>query len=201
MVLVAVFGVALLLFPHQARADGPTEHLRSHVEQVLAVLRDAALRAPEAAGQRRSAVRQVVDGVLDLPAMAERALGRHWGTRTPAERTEFVSVFGALLESLYVAEIERHAEDPIAYLKESLAEGEATVETTIAGKSETRVDYRMHLRNGKWLVYDVLIGGLSVVDNFRSQLNRLLRDSSYAAVVDKLREAAGGQASAASAPR
>jgi phospholipid transport system substrate-binding protein len=133
--------------------------------------------------------------------MAERALGRHWGTRTPAERTEFVRLFGELLESLYVGEIERHADDPIAYLKESLAGGDATVETKIAGKAETRVDYRMHFRDGRWLVYDVLVGGLSVVDNFRSQLNRLLRDSSYAAVVAKLREAAGGQASAASAPR
>ena len=71
---------------------------------------------------------------------------------------------------------------------------DATVQTNVAGKAETRVDYRMHLRNGRWLVYDVLIGGVSIIDNFRSQLHRLLRDVSYAGMIEKLREATGGQA-------
>lgn len=189
--------VALLLGPDVARAAGPTEALQSHVDQVLALVRDATLGRAEATQQRRTALRQVVDGVLDFPAMAERALGRHWFARTPQERTEFVQLFSDLLESVYVAEIERHGDHAITFLGESQAGGEATVETKVTGKSETRVDYRMHLRDGRWLVYDVAIGGLSVVENFRSQLQRVLRDSSYAVLVERLRESTGAQAAAA----
>lgn len=198
--LAVLVGISVLLGPGDARAAGPTEALRAHVNQVLGVLRDAALRSAESTPERRSAVRQVVDDVLDFPAMAERALGRHWAARTSEERAEFVRLFSDLLESLYVAEIERHADHTVTYLGESRDGPEATVATKIVGKSETRVDYRMHLRDGRWLVRDVVVGGLSIVDNFRSQLQRMLRDASYASLVDKLREATGGQAAAASAP-
>ena len=199
--LAALIGSLLLLSPLDARASSPTETLRGHVSQVLELLRDPTLAKPEATRLRRSAVRQVVDGVLDFPAMAERALGRHWSARTPNERAEFVQLFSALLENIYVAEIERHADQSIVYLKESVAGDTATVQTKVAaGKTETRVDYQMHLRDGRWRVHDVAIGGLSIVDNFRSQLQRILRDSSYAGLVEKLREATGGLATPTSEP-
>jgi phospholipid transport system substrate-binding protein len=186
-VVGALLGVVLLLAPLEAPAAGPTEELQRQVTQVLDLVRDPA--------RGRPAVRQVIDGILDFPEMAERALGRHWSARTPEERAEFVRLFSDLLEVTYVAAIERHGHDVISYLKESVAGDEATVETKVVGKTETRVDYRMHRRDGRWLVYDVLIGGLSVVDNLRSQLSRLLRDSSYADLIAKLRETGAGQAS------
>ena len=185
----------VLLLPAHAGAASPTDELRSHVNQVLELLRKGTVGKADTRQERRVAVRQVVDGILDVPAMAERALGRAWERRTPEERREFVGLFGDLLDNLYIGEIERHGDESVSYLKESVAGDDATVETRISGKSETRVDYRMHLRDGRWRVYDVLIGGLSVVENFRSQLQRTLRDSSYAAMIEKLREATGGQAS------
>jgi phospholipid transport system substrate-binding protein len=200
-VLSAVVALMLLGPPHDARAASPTEELRSHVAQVLELLRDPDLGKREAVAARRFAVRQIVDKVLDFRTMAERALGRHWITRTSAERAEFVRVFSDFLEATYVAEVERHRHLSITYLKESLAGDEAIVETKVGGKVESRVDYRMHRRNGKWLVHDVLIGGLSVVENLRSQLQRVLRESSYADVLQKLRESSAGQATPASAPR
>jgi len=199
--LVALIGVALMPMPRAAEAASPTEQLRGDIADVLALLRDGTLRSPEATQQRRSALRRSIEGVLDFPVMAERALGRHWSARTPEERTEFVRVFGNLLEGLYVTEIERHADQSVTYLRESVAGDEATVETNVGAKTETRVDYRMHRRNGRWRVHDVLVGGLSVVDNFRSQLQRVLRDSPYAVVMEKLREATGGQATPVAAPR
>jgi len=192
--LAVVTGIILLASAHDVHATSPTETLQGNVNQVLELLRDPGLAKPEATSVRRAAVRQVVDGALDFPAMAERALGRYWDARTPAERVEFVGLFSALLETVYVGEIERNADQSITYLKELTTGDAATVQTKIAGKTETRVDYRMHERNGRWLVYDVAVGGLSIVDNFRSQLQRILRDSSYPSLIEKLREATGGLA-------
>ena len=200
--LAVVTGILLHASAHDVHATSPTETLQGNVNQVLELLRDPGLAKPEATSVRRAAVRQVVDGALDFPAMAERALGRYWDARTPAERVEFVGLFSALLETVYVGEIERNADQSITYLKELTTGNAATVQTKIAGgKTETRVDYRMHERNGRWLVYDVAVGGLSIVDNFRSQLQRILRDSSYPTLIEKLREATGGLAATTSDPR
>jgi phospholipid transport system substrate-binding protein len=200
-VLMALVGLACFLPAHDAWAADPTDELRSRVNLVLELLRDPVLAVPEAAGNRRLAIRQAVDGVLDFGAMAQRALGRHWEARTPAERQEFVGLFGDLLESLYIGEIERHGDDPITYLNESLAGNQATVETKVNGKSNVRLDYRMHLQDGRWLVYDVEIGGMSIVDNFRSQLARVLRDSSFADMIQQLRDTTAGQAAPGSRRR
>jgi phospholipid transport system substrate-binding protein len=170
------------------------------VTQVLTLLRDPDLARPEATLRRRLAVRNVVNGVVDFPTMAERALGRYWDTRTPEERVEFVRLFSDLLETIYVGEIDRHSDQVVSYVNESLRGDDARVETRIRGKTEMKIDYRMHRRSDRWLVYDVLIGDLSIVENFRSQLQRMLRESSYATLVDKLRELTGGQAAARSRP-
>ena len=195
--LVAILvSVVLLSHPASAATASPSETLQRHVTAVLALLRDPVLARPEAALQRRLAVRQVVDGVIDFPAMAKQALGRHWSGRTAEERAEFVRVFSDLLETIYVSEIERNSEQVVSYVNESVKGADAMVETRVRGKSETRIDYRMHVRSDQWRVYDVEIGGLSIVENFRSQLHRMLRDHSYATLIEKLREAAGGQAAA-----
>lgn len=200
---IVVLGLVttVVLLPSPARAASPTDELRTHVNQVLALLRNGSAGKPDLRQERRAAVRQAVEGVLDFPAMAERALGRAWSGRTVDERVEFVRLFSDLLDSIYIAEIARHGDESVSYLGESVAGDDATVETRISGKSETRVDYRMHLRDGRWRVYDVLVGGLSVVENFRSQLQRLVRDSSYAGMIEKLREATGAQASPPAAAR
>lgn len=198
--LVLVVSLVLLSSATEARAVSPSDTLREHVTQVLTLLRDPDLAKPEATQQRRLALRNVVNGVVDFPAMAERALGRHWDTRTPEERVEFVRLFSDLLETLYVGEIDRHSDQAVNYVTESLRGDDARVETRVRGKTEMRIDYRMHRRSDRWLVYDVLIGDLSIVENFRSQLQRMLRDSSYASLVEKLRELTGGQAAAGTRP-
>jgi phospholipid transport system substrate-binding protein len=192
--------LVLLSSPTAARAVGPSDTLQEHVTQVLTLLRDPDLARPEATLRRRLAVRNVVNGVVDFPTMAERALGRYWDTRTPEERVEFVRLFSDLLETIYVGEIDRHSDQVVSYVNESLRGDDARVETRIRGKTEMKIDYRMHRRSDRWLVYDVLIGDLSIVENFRSQLQRMLRESSYASLVEKLRELTGGQAAARSRP-
>src|SRR6185295_13094660 len=100
---VVVTLVVLLFIAGPARAESPTDELRSHVDQVLSLLRGGP-GTPETRPERRAAVRQVVENALDFPTMAERALGRHWAARTPEERAEFVRLFGDLLDSIYIAE-------------------------------------------------------------------------------------------------
>ena len=136
--------VLFLLLPlRHAEAQSPTDELRAHVNQILDLLRGGPTAQPGTRQDRRVAMRQAIEAVLYFPAMAERALGRYWAARTPEERTEFVRLFGDLVDSMYVAEIERHGEHAVAFLGESRVNDEATVETRIMGKSPTLVAYRM----------------------------------------------------------
>ena len=121
--------------------------------------------------------------------MAKRALGRHWAGRTPTEQQEFVALFRELLERAYVAKIERYAGEPVAYVGE-VADGEVT---TVRTKITTRqnqdvpIDYRMFRDGERWRVYDVLIESISLVNNYRTQFDGIIKTSSYEELVKRLK--------------
>src|SRR5574342_62412 len=105
LVWLSVFLLALWpAFP--AWAGAPTDQLRQYTDHVLKILEDPAMKGPDKAQERRAAVRKVATQAFDLEESARRALGRHWQARTPAERQEFVQLFGDLLERSYISKID-----------------------------------------------------------------------------------------------
>jgi phospholipid transport system substrate-binding protein len=186
-----LFGVASSLGVASSASAGPvTDQLKVGIERVLKTLTDPAFQGPDRAGERRRAVREITDPMFDWTEMAKRALGRHWHTRTEAERQEFVPLFHNLLERTYVTRIERYDGEQIAYLGESIDGDQATVRTKVLDKTnrELPVEYRM-LRgpDGRWVIYDVLIEGVSFVANYRSQFDQIIRTASYERLVAKLK--------------
>jgi phospholipid transport system substrate-binding protein len=173
-----------------ARAGPATDRLKPEIDRVIATLENPALRGESKAGQRRQVIRTVTDGVFDWTEMARRALGRHWAGRTPAEQQEFVALFRDLLERAYVTKIERYTGEPITYVGESVDGDQATVRTKITTKQnqEVPIDYRM-LRQAedRWRVYDVLLEGVSLVGNYRTQFDGIIKASSYEELVKKLK--------------
>ncbi len=122
--------------------------------------------------------------------MSKRALARHWQPRTPAEREEFVKLFADLLERAYVSRRSRTtAGEKIAYNGDTIDGDVALVKTKIITKQGTDipVDYRMLKRNDRWLVYDVVIEGVSLINNYRTQFNKIIQTSSYQALVDRMK--------------
>jgi phospholipid transport system substrate-binding protein len=181
------FLLLALVAPSPAAAGAPTDQLKRQVDAVVRTLEDPALKANPA--QRRAAVRKISEEIFDYKETARRALGRHWSARTPQEQEEFVRLFADLLERAYLSRIEQYQGEKVRYAAETIDGPEAVVKTLIVTPqgSEVPVDYRMRLADGRWLVYDVNIEGVSLVANYRTQFNRIVQTESYESLVRKLR--------------
>jgi phospholipid transport system substrate-binding protein len=186
--LVRGFVIAVILFvATPVLAGAPTEQLRQRVDDVIKVLDDPALNGKTA--ERRVAVRKIAEDIFDYQDTARRALGVHWNARTPQERDEFVKLFADLLDRAYIGKIELYQGEKVRFGAETVDGDQATVKTRILTKkgSEVPVDYRLHAKDGRWLVYDVIIEGVSLVSNYRTQFNKVVQTESYQALVQKLR--------------
>ena len=184
------FSVAVLVvFATVAQAGEPTDQLRTHVDEVLKVLQNPALRMPDKAEERREVIRRVANQIFDFEETAKRALGPHWQARTPAERKEFVALFTDLLERSYVSRIEQYGGEKVTYVGDQVTGDQAVVKSRIIGKTGTEipVDYRMYKMPEGWRVYDVNIEGVSLVANYRTQFNKIVQTESYQALVDRLK--------------
>lgn len=183
--LTTVAAALLVLVAVSPAWAGPTDQLREYTDQVIKVLDDPALARQD----RRAAVRKIANEAFDLGETAKRALARHWQARTPAEREEFTQLFADLLERTYIARIAEYGGERIRYVGEALDGDLATVRARIVTKTgtEVSVESRMHRRGDRWLIYDVLIENQSLIANYRSQFDRIVRSSSYEELVKRLK--------------
>jgi phospholipid transport system substrate-binding protein len=184
--------------PGPARGGEPTEALRPAVDQVLRILADPALTGTAHTLERRRALHAAMEGVIDFPDAARRALGVHWQARTEAEREEFVALFKELVTHSYIATMEAYAGQTVVFASESERDGIATVVTKVESRQSLSIpiEYRMHRRDARWLVHDVIVEGVSLVGNYRTQFNSIIRTTSYAELVrrmkSRIRELSGG---------
>lgn len=185
----ALLGLGVLV-PGSGWGAEPEEQLKAQLERVLKVVQDPEAKKEGRAAERR-AVRKIAEEIFDFGDTARRALGRHWAQRSAAEREEFVKVFTDVFEHAYLSKVELLQGDRVAYLGDSVEGGVATVRTRLTTKqgSQLGVDYRMQQRgsSGRWLVYDVIIEGVSLVDNYRNQFNSVIQRSSYQELVRRLK--------------
>jgi phospholipid transport system substrate-binding protein len=187
---VLLSGLLLLSTPSRARAGEPQEKVRETVDAVLAVLQDKSMQGEANAEKRRAKMRQAVFQRFGFDEMAQRALGQYWPKRTPAEKKEFVSLFSDLLERSYITKIESYTgEQQVLYTKESIDKDYASVRTEIVVQRDANVEvvYQLLRRDGNWQVYDVVIEGVSLVNNYRTQFNNIISRESYEALVKKLK--------------
>jgi len=186
-VVVALTGV--LSVTSAAAAGPPTEQLRGSIDSVLKILSDAELKKEAKVAERRRAIRAVAAEIFDFGEISRRTLAAHWQARAPAERQEFVALFGDLLENAYISKIEGYTGEKIVYTGETLDSGLAVVKTRIVTKQGTEipVDYRMFQQGERWRAYDVNIEGISLVSNYRAQFNTIISRSGYPDLVTKLK--------------
>ena len=192
----ALIGLLSLTFLAPAAwAGAPTDQLKSRVDEVIRMLEDPGLKDQPA--ERRERVRKIAEEIFDYPDTARRSLGPHWTARTPQEKHEFTRLFSDLLDRSYVSKIDLYQGEKVKYVGETVTGPEAVVKTTIATKSGTEIpiDYRMHLKDAQWRVYDVIIEGVSLVSNYRTQFNKIVQTESYDSLVQKLK-ARGSQPAA-----
>ncbi len=194
---------ALLMAWSQAWAGAPTDQLKTSVDQVIRILEDPTLKSESKGPERRAAIRKQADGIFDFEETARRALGAHWQNLSPKDRQEFVSLFADLLERSYISKIERYSGEKTTYAGDSIDGDLATVKTRFITKqgTEVPVDYRMLRRGDRWLVYDVVVEGVSLVNNYRTQFNKIIQTASYQELVAKMKNSELNAPSGSDAPK
>ena len=186
--LLLALGLSSLL-PLPAAAGAPSDQLKTQIDRVLKTLEDPELKKEGKARERRAAVRKIANDIFDFGETARRSLGRHWQPRTPAERDEFVQLFSDLLERSYISKVELYGGEKIQYQGDTIEGDQGKVQTKLLtkGGSEIPIEYRMHNKGGRWLVYDVIIEGVSLIANYRTQFNKIIQTSSYQELVKKMK--------------
>ena len=172
-----------------AFAGVPTDTVRDYTDAVVKVLEDPALKAEDRRAERRAAVRKIAIEIFDVQETARRALGPHWQQRSAQERDEFVQLFAELLERTYINKIDLFGGEKLRFTEEKLDGDHALVRAKVVTKQGTEipVEARMLNRTGKWQIYDVVIENISLVGNYRSQFDRIIRSSSYGELAKRLR--------------
>jgi phospholipid transport system substrate-binding protein len=166
-----------------------TDAVRATIDEVLRVLGDKDLKQPSRADERRKLLEKIVGGRFDYQEMSRRSLGAPWNQLTDKDKQEFVDLFRTLLTNTYADRVESYSGEGVQYLNERTEKDYAEVRTKIlSGKTEIPMDYRLMNKNSDWRVYDVVVDGVSLVNNYRGQFSKILRTSSYPELVDQLRK-------------
>ena len=170
-------------------AGGATDAMKGTIDEVLRILADKELKQPAKATERRQLLEKVVGDRFDYPEMSRRALGAPWANLSEKDKDEFVSLFQTLLVNSYADKIESYSGEGVQYINERTEKDYAEVRTKVlTGKTEIPLDYRLLNKASVWRVYDVVVDGVSLVNNYRGQFTKIMRTGSYADLVDQLRK-------------
>ena len=175
-----------------AGAGEPTEAIRDAVNQGVQILKKAKLENQKQRVQVIDRLRQIVYPLFDFNEMAMRSLGPHWRRLNPQQRKEFVSTFTDLLEKTYADQIDLYDGQQVVYTGESLDGNYAQVDSRIIDKNGQTysVVYRLHRVDGNWKIYDVVAENISLVNNYRSQFNRVIARSSFEELLKTMKQKA-----------
>jgi phospholipid transport system substrate-binding protein len=184
--------VAWLLVAESAVASpavGPREAVEAAVVRVLSIVQDGQAAGAPGADRSRE-IRRIAGEMFDFDEMARRALSQHWQALPPEEQVGFVTLFRDILERSYMAQIEACGGERITFVGESIEGNFATVRSKVATRrgTEIRLDYRLHVRDGRWRIYDVVVGWISFVASYRTQFDRVIRMESYNALRERLKK-------------
>lgn len=173
-----------------AYAGAPTEEIRTAIDQGIEILKSAKLDSSKQRAQVINQLREIVYTRFDFEEMAKRSLGSHWRRLNPQQQKEFVSAFTELLETTYADKIDLYEGQQVEYIGENIDKNYAEVNTRVIGKNRQTytVDYKLHELGGKWRIYDVVAENISLVNNYRSQFNRVVVNSSIEELIKRIRQ-------------
>ncbi len=189
VVVAAMMALWVGLSAVPSYAGPPTDAMKATIDEVLRIVRENELKQPNRADERRQMLERVVEARFDYQEMSRRALGAPWNTLSDQEKQEFVGLFRTLLTNSYADKIETYSGEGVQYLNERTEKEYAEVRTKVlSGKTEIPLDYRLINKMNDWRVYDVVVDGISLVNNYRGQFTKIIKSSSYADLVEQLRK-------------
>ena len=190
--IIGILILAVVLTSTTANAGLPTDQIKSTVDRAVMVLKDPRLKPAAKLQERRDQLRKILFSRFDFTEMAKRSLGANWRRRTPQEQEEFVRLFTDLLERAYADIIESYSDEKITYIYERIDGSYADVTSKLftSRGEEYSINYKVHLISNEWKIYDVVAENISLVNNYRSQFNRVISNASYEELVRRLRDKA-----------
>jgi phospholipid transport system substrate-binding protein len=183
---VGLIVLVLFTFDSNAVAESPKEQLQGTIDRVVDVLQT--IQGPRDIDRNRNALHQLLLTRFDFAAMAQQSLGKRWSELNGKEE-EFVSAFTDFVENGYMSTLGSYRGEKVVYDRDSIDGEAAEVDTRVIGGegAPIKIGYKLHLRAGRWMVYDAVIDDVSVVGNYRSQFARILRRSSLEELTQNLR--------------
>ena len=204
MIAAGLFVLFLVLVAFgTAAAVSPTETIRGPLDQAMLVLKDPKYQTddPGLKAEQRAIIWDIVDDTFDFTEVSRRALARNWKSFSADEQKEFAEVFSQMLGNIYVERIQSgftgqtvefadeilHASKPLAIVKTFI----------VSDQNKIPLDYSLKQKDGQWRVYDVKVEGVSLIKNYRTQFNDILRKDKPAQLIDRVKEKVAEQEAAA----
>jgi phospholipid transport system substrate-binding protein len=190
--MMRLIGIVFLV--SSALADGPMATIKSKNHEVDRLLRIKAEKGSAEEKKVKEDIKQTAATLLDYEDLAKRALADRWDKITPAQRSEFVTVFRQLLERRYVKQIRTNLDYKVIYQDEQMEKnGEATVNTVVKVKTagaptDAEVVYKLHKTTPGWMIHDVITDDSSLLDNYKSQFKKIIDEKGYDDLVRRLKK-------------
>ena len=190
--VILIFAV-LLLIPLQGFAATPKETVETGVNNIIGTLSDPAFKA-KAKDAQIAQLGEAIEAVFDFEELSRRTLGREWKKMNPEQQKEFVQLFKELLQGVYADRLLAYSDQKIIFDKETmLKKGRAEVQSFLQTSDGKKIPlfYRLSDKSGSWKVYDVIIEGVSMVKNYRTQFRKILSKDSPEKLLEILRDKVG----------
>jgi phospholipid transport system substrate-binding protein len=173
-----------LLMPALLFAGEPTETLRGTIDQVLSILRDDGLEVEA----KREQIRDVINKRFDYQAMSQSTLAQNWRTASTEQKRRFVELYARLMQDTYLVLVEEYNNQDVSYGEEKIRKARyAQVDTVILDQGkQIPVVYKLRLKDGEWFVYDVVIEGVSMINNYRSSYQQIVRNDGMDGLLTKI---------------
>jgi len=191
--IIATILIQCLIIPISAFAGAALETVKGHCDKALEVLSDPALKSESTQKVKKDRISAISVKMFDFTELSKRTLARNWEQFNPDQQREFIELYRSLLEDAYAAKILAYNDEKIVFTKEvPLSEKTVEVQSTLFRKTdEIPVYYRVILKDGMWRVYDVVIEGVSLINNYRSQFREILSHKSPESLLETLRKKMG----------
>jgi phospholipid transport system substrate-binding protein len=182
-----------LMLPFLAFAGVPLDTVKTNVNSVLEVLRDPKLKGEAGKKVKEQRIMAAAEKLFDFVELSKRTLGLNWNKFTPEQRREFVELYKTILKDAYVDKITAYTNEQVNFTKEvPLSENMVEVQSSVVTKSaETPIYYRVIKKDSEWKVFDVVIEGVSLISNYRTQFREILGNNPPATLLDTLRKKVG----------
>ncbi|MBF0285428.1 MAG: ABC transporter substrate-binding protein [Magnetococcales bacterium] len=194
---VAAALLVVLALPLPGWAGDPSNQMKETVDRAIAVLSDQALKTPERKEERRKKLREIIYTRFDFNVMSQGAVGRQWKSFTPDQQQKFIPLFSRILENAYLEKIENYQGEQVLFTKEVLNTKKSGTEVARvdgvlqAKEREFSMSYELVKEpDGQWKVFDIVLEGVGVISNFRSQYQEVLKNNTVEKLLKDLEDKA-----------